>query len=382
MANAALSLEAAIAAESVSRDRSEGAQQAGDAGWQAAQLIASSDFASQAAQFAASLSASQSILDPDILANLAPHAADAITYLKTHPLPDLEVRELQGAGWSSADIEGLRQNLISLGPDALTHPERSTVGLTLSSLSSAFSATQDLESAVQIRTTQLGMAKRDLTAEELNSVNSARAAIEAALKHGVPSPQLLADIQSYIQQVRSLVLASNNLDALGGDLDFAYTALVSYGVTDATPEGFSKLVDTLIQSGAISKTDFASSLQQQLTDLGSHFSAGDFAAVPGILQALVDRVQAERGISITQDAANDLQAYASRLMMFVPARVVFPPLAVHTATDPFGPGSAPDATTAYVRGLYHTVLGRDGEAAGIAFWVGRMQAGMGNDGVA
>jgi hypothetical protein len=60
----------------------------------------------------------------------------------------------------------------------------------------------------------------------------------------------------------------------------------------------------------------------------------------------------------------------------------FAPLDVHPWSDLYGPGPAPDANTAYVRSLYHTVLGRDGEDSGIAYWFGLLQSGVGHDVVA
>ena len=47
--------------------------------------------------------------------------------------------------------------------------------------------------------------------------------------------------------------------------------------------------------------------------------------------------------------------------------------AVEVAATIFPPSS--DAATAFVRGLYHNVLGRDAEPGGLAFWVGELQAG-------
>jgi hypothetical protein len=45
------------------------------------------------------------------------------------------------------------------------------------------------------------------------------------------------------------------------------------------------------------------------------------------------------------------------------------------------PPAAPDANTAFVQGLYHSLLARDGEADGVAYWVNRLQTGDGRDAV-
>jgi hypothetical protein len=43
---------------------------------------------------------------------------------------------------------------------------------------------------------------------------------------------------------------------------------------------------------------------------------------------------------------------------------------------------SPDAPTAFVQGLYHSVLGRDAEPAGLAFWVKQLQGGSSQTAVA
>jgi V8-like Glu-specific endopeptidase len=53
-----------------------------------------------------------------------------------------------------------------------------------------------------------------------------------------------------------------------------------------------------------------------------------------------------------------------------------PVVLVNAPPAPFGPGANPDATTALVKGLYRTVLGRDAEAPGLAGWVAAMTGGM------
>jgi hypothetical protein len=55
-----------------------------------------------------------------------------------------------------------------------------------------------------------------------------------------------------------------------------------------------------------------------------------------------------------------------------PESPVFP---VYPTADLYGPHPDGDANQAFVKGLYHAILGRDGEASGIAFWVNALANG-------
>jgi hypothetical protein len=62
-----------------------------------------------------------------------------------------------------------------------------------------------------------------------------------------------------------------------------------------------------------------------------------------------------------------------------PASPVFP---VHPTADLYAPHPNRDTQEAFVKGLYHAVLGRDGEAAGLAFWLNDLAAGATREQVA
>jgi hypothetical protein len=62
-----------------------------------------------------------------------------------------------------------------------------------------------------------------------------------------------------------------------------------------------------------------------------------------------------------------------------PNNVIFP---IHANADLFSPHPNEDANMAYVKGLYHTVLGRDADTAGVSFWVHALAGGMAREDVA
>jgi hypothetical protein len=53
--------------------------------------------------------------------------------------------------------------------------------------------------------------------------------------------------------------------------------------------------------------------------------------------------------------------------------VAFP---INPVADLYGPHPNEDANTAFVKGLYHTMLGRDGDAGGIAYWANALANGL------
>ena len=59
-----------------------------------------------------------------------------------------------------------------------------------------------------------------------------------------------------------------------------------------------------------------------------------------------------------------------------PAGDESPVAPVNAPPDPYGPGTSADQNTAFVKGLYRTVLGRDADAGGIASWTAALAAGL------
>jgi hypothetical protein len=56
-------------------------------------------------------------------------------------------------------------------------------------------------------------------------------------------------------------------------------------------------------------------------------------------------------------------------------RPISPLVLTFSAEDLYGPRPSPDQTTAFVKGLYHALLGRDADSAGLAFWTSRLTTG-------
>jgi probable HAF family extracellular repeat protein len=104
-----------------------------------------------------------------------------------------------------------------------------------------------------------------------------------------------------------------------------YTTQISPGIGPVTAVDpgrtlafFPLFIDHLEQTGAITNDGVANSLRSKLANAQQEFLLGHFDAVQGILGAFTNEVRAQRGKKITVGAADDLTAFASFLLEFVP----------------------------------------------------------------
>jgi hypothetical protein len=96
--------------------------------------------------------------------------------------------------------------------------------------------------------------------------------------------------------------------------DFSGPA-VAAGVTDtvtlATVAGFH---DYFVATGGISNPGMVNSLEAKISNLVAAYDADHLNAAQGILGAFINEVQAQRGRTITGDAADQLLGYAFLLL--------------------------------------------------------------------
>ena len=307
----AIEIQALKAAEAVSRDRALGAALEGDSFWQSTQLIAAADFGARAASLEAELVAMSGLLDPYVQNVLAPHGSDVIAELETNGLPDLEVRLLRESGWTSDEIEVLRESLVRLGPDILDDPSTTTVALKTSVLVSTSSSLFDITKAVDIRVDDLGLPVRDLTVSEIDLLTSTENAITHELESGFPSNDIVETIESYIAEIRGLMLDTNNIDALASHLDFAYSSLLAFQQFEVDAASLATIIHEFVVNGQIANKGIANSLQQKTSNFERKMTDGEFDAARGILGAFINELRAQKGKHVSISAAEDLLGFAS-----------------------------------------------------------------------
>jgi hypothetical protein len=229
----ALQFEGLKRAQATSQNRAQGAALAGDAEWESRQLVAAADFARQAAALESQLSQLQDQLASEAR-SLAANSGDIETSLEDQGLPSLAVRLLTERGWTPAEIESLRQNLIAAVPVALANPDNGPIAAELSPLGSAGEAAADLESAIQIRVDKLGQSVSSVSPQDLQAVAQAHASIAADVANGLPFDTLSGEIRAFSDKVQGLILDTNNLAALDGELQFGYSALAHLALPSTT----------------------------------------------------------------------------------------------------------------------------------------------------
>ena len=196
-------------AAAIAINRSQGAAAAGDAVWQAKQLAAAAEFdAKAAATFAR-------------LVSLAPAASPART-----TLPDTSTGPLADSGTTPEQIDDLRRALLAAGSP--TTDGRNPLSAAFQSLVAADIdlSNDSLAQSVVVRLGPTG-SPTPLSEADRAFLDGERTSIGAALEAGDPQGALLPRVVDFEARVRSLVLTTNNLAALQGDLDAASSFLAA-----------------------------------------------------------------------------------------------------------------------------------------------------------
>ncbi len=225
-ARAELELEGLKDAEATSRNRAQGAAAAGDAFWESRQQLAVARFAAQQIPIEARLAALAPQLEKT-LASLQPSAGGVAAALQSQGLPPLWVRLLTERGWSAAELNGLRQNLINLGPAALADPRLVTAALRFSLDGSAAAAQAAGQRAAELHAAPQGQQVQGVSADALQGLATARAALEKARAQQPLPPGTGDQVRAFLDRLNDLLTRTNNASALQDDLAFGYSALAA-----------------------------------------------------------------------------------------------------------------------------------------------------------
>jgi hypothetical protein len=215
-------------------------------------------------------------------------------------------------------IDAVRQDLIQHGAEAVADPAVNQFALTLSTFLSSFTAYSDLEQAIRIRVADLGLPSRDLTPNEIGSLDAQRASIEAALALGVPSESVRGAIGSFLSNVQGLLEQTNNLPALKDSLDFGFSALVRDQQLDAGTQGLSDFINRLESSGQIAP-DVAGQLRNQVAAAQAEITAGHFYEAQSALNSLASWIRLTDGQQVPPSVASNLLAYTATLRSATPS---------------------------------------------------------------
>lgn len=243
LTRAMLDVRALQKAQAISRDRADGAREAGAYSWEATQTEMSAKYAAQAAVQLVTIGIAEKLLIPFREASDPPVSEDIRDYLAENGLPP-EVRSvLDDFGISQADQDQLLLDALAMEYS----PGKPTQDYALAILDltrTASVAMEELESAVRVRTLQLGQEVAEVPLEEYWRLDELRYDLESALNEHATSQYTLRDIGDYLTAVQDLILETNNLEDLREHLDFAYTALFRIQTADWSLAGLRSALDT------------------------------------------------------------------------------------------------------------------------------------------
>ena len=125
LAETALQLQALETAADTARNRGDGARLAGDASWEARQLLASSTYSAQASALLSTFAGQFAKMEVALDAVPQTLGVDVDSYLVTNPFPAQVVQALEAFGISPGVVTNLRQNMAQLVPDQSEDPSSS-----------------------------------------------------------------------------------------------------------------------------------------------------------------------------------------------------------------------------------------------------------------
>jgi hypothetical protein len=407
-----LQVEALKLAEVTSLNRARGAADAGDTLWQSRQLLAAADFASRQAALLNGLLGQQMALEAT-LAAVPPFDPAAATRLREQGLPPLAVRLLEERGWAAEAVQHLAQNLADLDPAVVNTPGLVSGTLRLQYLASAAAAFESLQQALDLRVHQLGQAIRDLTADERAALDSARAEITAQVAQSPTDVGVADKVAAFLAEVERLALATNNAEAVSGDLDFGYMTLARQQQALAAEPNVLIATSPLLAlptvatiftpNAADAPSAFVCGLYRSLLGRDANPNLTDPSGAPfaeyqfwtPYLDAGASRAEVAWGVwNSVEQRGRQVDAYyhtflhreaelegraawVNVLLSGVDDELVVQAFLASPEYQQLHAGNAE-----YVRALYRDLLRRDAEDLGLGYWTGQLEAGTSRDAVA
>lgn len=312
LAQTSIDLYVVTKAEATARNRADGAALANDLEWRSIQLLVAADYAQQAVQHLVRLADLYDLVAPFASQAITASSMDVRSYLLQNGLPEIEVRYLTQLGWTPAQIDAVRRNLLQVDPEEFARPELAANSLRLSALAGAIAALNDRIQALGIQVRELGRDVRELTPTERSSLDAAQAEIRNSLSKRIPSEKLNNQIKGFLEQAGQLLTATRNVEALRDDYAFGFAAQLTFETLEATPRGLRNTVDRLSTSGEIDPV-LAEFLRQEVDLLDASLLLADSEGARLGLDRIKEIVQSETGSRIDLTAAQNLLEHVNYL---------------------------------------------------------------------
>jgi hypothetical protein len=208
-------------------NRAQGAEAVGAFDWQARQLESAAGHARASAMLQISALLLTKQLDPEIQRTVANNEQSLVPSLQQNGLPANIVTNLMQLGWTAAQIEEYRTNLIDIGTSLLDQPGLNQLSYVLGVCLASDDASRLLSTAAAIRRDMLGIPPTAITTEQRQQLSSGQAQLEIALASGTNLDAILAILNTYATNLDQITEQSANLESLQSEAGFGDLALGS-----------------------------------------------------------------------------------------------------------------------------------------------------------
>ncbi|MFN7842335.1 MAG: dockerin type I domain-containing protein [Pirellula sp.] len=236
---------------STTEDRILGAQLSGEKFWEMNQKLALSDLQFEKAWGYQAMTGVGQLISK-AFHSLVPYSDGARTDFLENGLPDEITKILKQLGASQEEIDAFSEQTKQSPSDLGAHSDFSWQAEVVQSLFVLQSSYVNLVEAVRIRSMELGLPIRELSTDELLSLNALRSEIQNQFEASFISRSLAEDIRSYNAALRTLLLASNNLNQLKEFVDFGYNVFLGLQLNDIRPQALAANTKNLRQDGDLS----------------------------------------------------------------------------------------------------------------------------------
>jgi len=276
-------------------DRKDGAIQAGDASWQAEQLLVISNLQHRNALFTNAKLAADAILSPLRDAHWDDSVTENAARLQRDGLASEAETVLLESGWSEEVVQLLdghyktvtEEDLLASRPSDWT----SEAGL-LNAIASAGSSLTYLSEAIRVRTQDLGLPIRALTGEEEALLTGYRQDLSAILENSVPDVEGLLLTERYASDSRRIAISSNNFDAIKDHLEFSYTVPLNAPFRFAKMATLADYSQTLVDNNEID-SDLQSRVATLSLEVDEHIASERWTEAEAGLDDLLLTVESQ-----------------------------------------------------------------------------------------
>ncbi len=277
------------------RDKSLGANLAGEIAWEARQRQVLSNLADRLLAIESRRLLSTTLQSAFLLANS--NSWDAVKEsVRSAGLPPDVKQQLENYGIDSDSINELAESIIQSSEQPFREEGSVLAGARLSALTNIQTAFNDFATSIRLKVTD-GAA---VMPGNSNGLDQKLAEIEEALERNLASEKLLTEIQRFIADAKERLNQSNDLEELQPFLESGYFALFSFQQLSVTPNALMDFIDRGVTEGRIA-SEVRDAAEGIASDASSLVVAGDMDGAVLKLGELATEIQGFDSSLLSED---------------------------------------------------------------------------------